>query len=99
MTETRVDEAPWPGKFEVQRTDGADRPDGPHEHCRYLVLDLDHDPAAQAVARIYAAKVVHTRPRMSAMLREAVSDDLRPGERYVTPEEVEIDTLGQPPGM
>ena len=41
-------------KFNVERTDGSSGPGGKHEHCRYYVLDLDHDPHAPAAIRAYA---------------------------------------------
>jgi hypothetical protein len=34
-----------PNKFQVRRTDG----NRIHNDCRYLVLDLTHDPVAQAM--------------------------------------------------
>jgi hypothetical protein len=49
------------GKFEVRRTDGSDQPGGRHHGCRYLVLDLDHDPSARHVARIYAEDIETSR--------------------------------------
>ena len=42
-------------KFIVSRTDGQDQMPG-HKHykCRYFVLDLDHDPYAEAAIKAYA---------------------------------------------
>lgn len=42
-------------KFRIERTDGSSRPGGKHEHCRYFVLDFDHDVYAAIAARAYAA--------------------------------------------
>ena len=41
-------------KFNVTRTDGSSEPGGKHEHCRYFVLDLDHDPHAASALDAYA---------------------------------------------
>lgn len=40
-------------KFRVERTDGSSAPGGKHEHCRYFVLDLDHDPHALLALKGY----------------------------------------------
>lgn len=61
-----------------------------HGGCTTLTLDLDHDPDAKAVARIYAARVAVTRPQLSADLRRLTDDELRPGETYVTPDQVQL---------
>ena len=97
-----VDERGWGGKYLVQRGDQSDQPGGKHENCRLLVLDLTHDPDAQAAARTYAARVVHRRPRLSADLREHLgTDDLRPGERYVEAADVDFASahVDTPAGM
>jgi hypothetical protein len=39
-------------KFIVRRTDGRDAPGCKHEHCRYFVLDITHDPFA--IPALYA---------------------------------------------
>lgn len=41
-------------KFRVERTDGRSAPGEKHDGCRYLVLDLDHDPFARVAALEYA---------------------------------------------
>lgn len=41
-------------KFNVTRTDGMDFPGGKHDGCEYFVLDLTHDPFAQAAIVAYA---------------------------------------------
>ena len=41
-------------KFNVTRTDGSSEPGGKHEHCKYFVLDLEHDPFAKPALRKYA---------------------------------------------
>jgi hypothetical protein len=56
------------GKFEVRRTDGSDQPGGRHHGCRYLVLDLTHDPSARHAARIFAEDIEGSRPRLSVEL-------------------------------
>jgi hypothetical protein len=91
-TDKPIDEAGLGAKYNVQRVDGRDRTGGKHDGCRYLVLDLTHDEDARAAARTYAARTVHSRPRLSADLR-ALTDELRPGERYVDPEEVDLDEV------
>lgn len=41
-------------KYEIRRTDGSSAPGGKHEHCRYFVLDLEHDEFARAALKAYA---------------------------------------------
>jgi hypothetical protein len=41
-------------KFKVERTDGSSVVGGKHEHCRYFVLDLDHDCFAASALAAYA---------------------------------------------
>lgn len=55
-------------KFTVTRTDGSSGPGGKHEHCRYFVLDLDHDPHAQAAILAYANSCRDTYPMLAADL-------------------------------
>jgi hypothetical protein len=65
-----------------------------HETCRFLALDLDHDEDARAAARFYAARVSVKRPILARdLLAVPGVDDLRPGERYVDPEEVDLDAV------
>lgn len=52
-------------KFDVRRVDGSDQPGGKHHGCRYFVLDLDHDPAAPAGMRGYAAEIRATHPKLA----------------------------------
>jgi hypothetical protein len=93
-TDKPIDERGFYDKFEVKRTDGTDQEGGKHAGCRYLVLDLTHDEDARAAAKMYASRVVHSRPRLSADLRALPGvDDLRPGERYVSGEEVDLDAV------
>ena len=55
-------------KFDVTRTDGSSGPGGKHEHCRYFVLDLDHDPHAPAAIRAYADSCRADYPALAADL-------------------------------
>lgn len=41
-------------KFTVTRTDGTSAPGGKHDGCRYFVLDVTHDPFADAALQAYA---------------------------------------------
>jgi hypothetical protein len=43
-------------KFKVERTDGRSALGQKHEHCRYFVLDLDHDEFATAAMATYRAQ-------------------------------------------
>jgi hypothetical protein len=81
-----------PGKFEVRRSDT--RAQARHTTCRPFVLDLDHDPDARAAALYYAARVAARRPALSRDLR-AMLDELRPGEAYVQPEDVDLGEGGR----
>lgn len=42
------------GKFRVTRSDGKSAPGEKHDGCDYFVLDLTHDPHAQAALIAYA---------------------------------------------
>jgi hypothetical protein len=89
-----IDETGLGTKYNVQRVDGTDRTGGKHDGCRLLVLDLTHDSDARAVARIYATRVGTRRPVLARDLLQVPGvDDLRPGERYVDPEEVDLDEV------
>lgn len=49
-------------KFRVWRTDGSSDVGGKHEHCRYFVLDLTHDPyAIQRSWRTLSRAAISTR--------------------------------------
>jgi hypothetical protein len=41
-------------KFIVRRSDGSSEHGGKHEHCRYFVLDLEHDRFAFSALQRYA---------------------------------------------
>lgn len=56
-------------KYEVQRTDGRDRPGQKHAGCVHFVLDLTHDPHARVAALTYCNRVEETRPRLARDLR------------------------------
>jgi len=55
-------------KYQVTRADGSDAPGGRHHGCRYLVLDLTHDPSARFAARMFAEDIADSRARLSAAL-------------------------------
>ena len=40
-------------KYIVVRTDGTSKTNGKHEHCKYFVLDLTHDPYAAPALSAY----------------------------------------------
>jgi hypothetical protein len=61
-------------KYEVKRTDGTDAPGCKHDGCRYLVLDLTHDPIARAVAMVYAGMLPQERHQLADDLRSLVVD-------------------------
>lgn len=52
-------------KFNVQRTDGSDRPGGKHHGCEYFVLDVDHDPHAKSALQAYAAACAQSHTQLS----------------------------------
>jgi hypothetical protein len=52
-------------KFHVTRTDGSSKPGGKHEHCRYFVLDLDHDQYAAAALKAYEEACCAEFPRLA----------------------------------
>jgi hypothetical protein len=58
-------------KFIVERTDGSSASGGKHEHCRYFVLDLDHDRHAPAAIRAYADSCRSEYPALAADLDRA----------------------------
>lgn len=53
-------------KFDIRRTDGSSDPGGKHEHCRYFVLDLDHDKHSVDAMRAYAVSCKQSHPQLSA---------------------------------
>ena len=63
------------GKFDVARTDGSSGPGGKHEHCRYFVLDLDHDPHAEAALGAYAQSCVKTHPVLTGDLLAIIAGE------------------------
>ena len=72
-------------KFKVERTDGKDGPGQRHEHCRYFVLDLDHDEFAYQALATYRDQCATKFPALASdigrFLRgENVFNDWRPGE-------------------
>lgn len=65
-------------KYIVERTDGSSGPGGKHEHCRYFVLDLAHDPFALPALRAYAKACEKTHPILATDLRLILASS--PGE-------------------
>jgi hypothetical protein len=57
-------------KFIIQRTDGSSGHGGKHEQCCYFVLDLVHDPHADAAIEAYADACEHEQPALAADLRK-----------------------------
>lgn len=57
-------------KYEVRRTNGSSEAGGKHEHCRYFVLDLDHDAHAAPALRAYADSCEAGFPALAADLRK-----------------------------
>lgn len=53
-------------KFEVRRTDGSSEPGGKHEGCEYFVLDVDHDPHAEAALLLAQLEALVIRSVLSA---------------------------------
>jgi len=62
-------------KFIVTRTDGKSAPGEKHDGCRYFVLDLDHDPHAEAALAAYADACEADRPALAADLRSVLDAD------------------------
>jgi hypothetical protein len=58
------------GKYTIHRNDGTDAPGQKHEHCRYFVLDLNHDPSAKPAILAYAKACEKTHPVLAQDLRE-----------------------------
>ena len=56
-------------KFIVLRSDGSSGPGGKHEHCKYFVLDLNHDKFAAAALDAYATACEGEFPRLAFDLR------------------------------
>ena len=61
-------------KFNVTRTDGSSEPGKKHEHCRYFVLDLDHDPHAAAALDAYAWSCREQYPALAQDLFDQVAE-------------------------
>ena len=61
-------------KFEVRRTDGSSEPGGKHEHCRYFVIDMDHDQHAPAALLAYSTSCSKTHPLLAAELRDEMHE-------------------------
>ena len=61
-------------KFIIERTDGRSGPGQKHEHCRYFVLDLDHDPFAFAALMAYAEECYDDHPNLASDLRRMLME-------------------------
>ena len=59
-------------KYHVTRVDGSSEPGGRHEHCRYFVLDTDHDPHSVAGLRGYLIACRRSHPKLSEDLMTLV---------------------------
>ena len=72
-------------KFNVTRTDGSSEPGGKHEHCKYFVLDLEHDPFAKPALRKYAEACRETHPDLARDLESmSVTGKISEHEMLVT---------------
>ena len=59
-------------KYNITRTDGKDAPGMKHCGCRYFIIDLDHDPCAEAALNAYAIACEEEHPQLAADLREVL---------------------------
>ena len=57
-------------KFIVTRTDGKSAPGQKHDGCDYFVLDITHDPHAQAALAAYANSCEADYPLLARDLRQ-----------------------------
>jgi len=57
-------------KFEVNRTDGSDKPGGKHHGCKYFVIDIDHDPYAESALLAYAKSCEKKLPGLASAIRK-----------------------------
>jgi len=53
-------------KYVVRRTDGTDSRGQKHEGCFLFVIDVDHDPHAEAALMAYAKACASKRPELAA---------------------------------
>ncbi len=60
-------------KFNVTRTDGQSAPGRKHFCCDYFVLDVTHDPHAQAALKAYADSCEADYPLLAKDLRAKVT--------------------------
>ena len=74
-------------KFIVRRTDGSSEPGGKHGDCEYFVLDLDHDPHAQAAILAYAKSCDASHPLLARDLRAKAMLCEFGGEPEIRPEQ------------
>lgn len=56
-------------KFQVERADGRSAPGEKHAGCEYFVLDINHDPHAQAALAAYADSCEGDFPKLANDIR------------------------------
>ena len=59
-------------KFYVERTDGQSALGEKHDGCDYFVLDVTHDPFAQAALAAYADACAADYPKLASGLRAKI---------------------------
>lgn len=59
-------------KFTVKRTNGSSEPGGKHEHCTFFVLDIQHDPFAEAALEAYAKACEAKYPHLARDIRDGL---------------------------
>jgi hypothetical protein len=69
-------------KFVVTRTDNKHLPGEKHEHCKYFVLDLNHDKHAPAAIAAYAESCKDEYPALATDLRSWLVKDGKRIEGY-----------------
>ncbi|MRV72528.1 hypothetical protein GJ700_12490 [Duganella sp. FT92W] len=77
-------------KFAVRRTDGRDAQGEKHEHCRYFVLDLDHDKHALPAIAAYADSCKDEFPQLAADLRAKALAKLVADNEFITVPDVTL---------
>lgn len=66
-------------KYEVRRVDGSSEPGGKHAACEYFVLDLTHDPHANAALLAYVESCEQEYPKLA---QDLIDKYLSDGERF-----------------
>ncbi len=71
-------------RFKVERLDGR------HAHCKYLVLDLDHDPLAREAAETYAQAARKAGfVQLSVDIRTYLCDTRKDHDQYIAEKSVQ----------